>query len=199
MGAMGDVLQYRPPKARAETTAVMGMVIFLSSWAMMFASLFFAYAFVRTKSPTWPPDGLSPLPRLLPAASTVVLGLSSLLLQRGIKIVKASAPGSLWRSLLGAVLLGVLFLTLQTYLWLTLYAGGLKPSSGGSYTSVFYGLTWLHALHVVVGLVGLAVVARRAFAGEFNAARYLPVRLWAMYWHFVGVVWLLMFVSVFLL
>lgn len=198
MDAMGNVLRYRPPRAREETTALMGMVIFLASWAMLFAALFFAYAFIRTKAAAWPPEGMPALPRMLPAANTAILAFSSLLIHWGVRSMK-EGQRALGPALSGAVLLGALFLALQTYLWLSLNANGLGPSTGGPYTSVFYGLTWLHAVHVAVGLVGLAVVARRAFAGEFSAARYLPVRLWGMYWHFVGVVWVLMFVSIFLM
>jgi heme/copper-type cytochrome/quinol oxidase subunit 3 len=67
----------------------------------------------------------------------------------------------------------------------------------GPYPSVFWALTTFHALHVLVGLVALAFLAWRTARGTYNAARHLPVRLWAMYWHFVGVVWLLIFASVF--
>lgn len=199
MTAMGNVLQYRPPKAREETTAIMGMVIFLASWAMLFAALFFAYAFIRAKATAWPPEGVEALSWRLPAINTAILALSSALIHWGVRAMRRGSLRALAPALLGAVLLGALFLALQTYLWLSLNASGLRPSTGGPYTSVFYGLTWLHAVHVAVGLVGMAVVARRAFAGEFSAARYLPVRLWGMYWHFVGVVWVLMFVSIFLM
>jgi len=51
---------------------------------------------------------------------------------------------------------------------------------------------------VLVGLIGIGLLWVRAFSGSFTAARYLPVRLWALYWHFVGAVWALMFVLIFL-
>jgi cytochrome c oxidase subunit 3 len=199
MVAMGEVLPYRPPKAREETTAYLGMVIFLASWAMLFAALFFAYGFVRSRSLAWPPQDLPVLPKLLPLVNTGVLGLSSGVLQFGARAIGRGGSRQLRMALLGALLLGALFLGLQTWLWVSLYGEGLRPENGGPYGSVFYGLTWLHGIHVVVGLLGLAWVYCRAHAGAFSAARHLPVRLWAMYWHFVGVVWALMFVSIFLL
>ena len=95
-------------------------------------------------------------------------------------------------------LLGVLFVVLQLRLWTGLYLAGLRPTSG-PYASVFWGLTCVHAAHVGVGLLALLWLAYRAWRGAYNAARFVPVRLWAMYWHFVGIVWLVLYVSVFLL
>ncbi|HEX4621943.1 MAG TPA: cytochrome c oxidase subunit 3, partial [Myxococcaceae bacterium] len=100
-------------------------------------------------------------------------------------------------ALLGAAVLGAAFLASQGALWHSLASQGLRAATGGPYASVFYGFTWVHAAHVLVGLGGLGRVAWQAFRGEFSAARFLPVRLWAMYWHFVGVIWGLMFVTVF--
>ena len=77
MEAMGELLPYRPPKAREETTAYLGMVVFLGSWAMMFAALFFAYGFVRSRSAAWPPPDVPELPWGAPAINTLVLAGSS--------------------------------------------------------------------------------------------------------------------------
>jgi len=198
MGAMGDVLPYRPPRAREESTAYLGMVIFLASWAMMFASLFFAYAFVRSRSPIWPPLDVPVLPVRLPLLNTVVLGASSAALQYGVWAIARGRAKWLGLNLLCALFLGIVFLVLQAVLWTRLYAQGLQPSTGGPYSSVFYGLTWFHGLHVLIGLIGLAWVYRKLRLGGISPARHLPLRLWAMYWHFVGVIWALMLVSIFL-
>ena len=199
MQAMGEVLPYRPPRAREETTAYLGMVIFLGSWAMMFAALFFAYGFVRTRSSAWPPPDLPPLPWLVPTLNTAVLLTSSVAIQLGVRFIREGDSRKLAAALLLAFLLGAGFLVLQASVWTSLYERGLHPDKSGPYGSVFWGLTGFHALHVAVGLGGIGALCQRAFAGSFNAARYLPVRLWALYWHFVGAVWGLMFVSVFLL
>jgi len=196
---MGEVLPYRPPKAREETTAYLGMVVFLGSWAMMFAALFFAYEFVRSRSVAWPPPDLPELPWGAPAVNTLVLAASSVAIQLGLRFIREGSPRKLAAALLGTLALGALFLALQVMLWSRLYAQGLHPETSGPYGSVFWGLTGFHALHVAVGLGGVGVLCHRAFAGAFSAARYLPVRLWALYWHFVGAVWVLMFISIFLL
>lgn len=197
MMPMGQVLPYRPPKAREEATAFVGMVIFLASWAMMFAAMFFAYGFVRTRSNAWPPPDLPALPVLLPAFNTVVLAASSASFQYGISFIRGGAVRKFALALMTTFVLGTAFLFLQGWLWLGLYQKGLRPETGGPYSSVFYGLTAFHALHVLVGLAAIGLLCGRAFAGAFSAARHLPVRLWAIYWHFVGVVWALMFILVF--
>lgn len=199
MVAMGEVLPYRPPRAREDTTAYVGMIIFLASWAMMFAAMFFAYGFVRARSAAWPPPDLPELPIGLPALNTLVLLASSASQQYGVLAIRRGSSRNLGWALLCTVGLGTLFLALQFSLWLRLYEKGLRPETGGPYGSVFYGLTWFHALHVAVGLAALSVLCAKAFKGRFSAARYLPVRLWSLYWHFVGVIWALMFASIFLI
>lgn len=199
MSVMGDVLPYRPLKAREETTAWLGMVVFLASWAMLFAALFFAYGFVRTHTGSWPPPGLPTLPVGWPLVNTVLLGASSAALQAGVVFVRRGQTKRLGAAVLAATVLGAAFLASQGALWHSLSAAGLKPDTGGPYASVFYGLTWLHAVHVLVGIGGLAWVCAKAFGGAYSAARFLPVRLWTMYWHFVGIVWGLIFIAVFVI
>ena len=197
MTAMGDVLPYRPMKAKEEATSLVGMVVFLGSWAMMFATLFFAYGYVRARALEWPPDDLPRLPLFLPGVNTAVIFFSSLAMQYGLTSVRRGQIARLFPSVMLAVALGSLFLVLQTVLWLGLYQDGLRPSSGGNYGAVFYGFTWFHAIHALVGLAGLGSIARRALQGAFGPAKFLPVRLWTLYWHFVGIIWALMFASMF--
>jgi heme/copper-type cytochrome/quinol oxidase subunit 3 len=171
------------------------MVIFLGSWAMMFAALFFAYAVVRVRAPMWPPPDQPALPIFLPALNTAVIAASSAAVALA---VRAHARGRYRRASLGLGLgagLGALFLGLQILVWVGLWRAGLLPA-GGPYPSVFYALTAFHALHVVVGLAALGVLAIRARMprGMTRSA----VRLWGMFWHFVGVVWGALYVAVYL-
>jgi cytochrome c oxidase subunit 3 len=192
--AVIDIVRIPRPQAREENTAWLGMLIFLGSWAMLFAGLFFTYGAIRSTSHGWPPHGVPQLPFWLPLGSTLVLGLSSATLQWGY-VRLPRGENAAW-PIAASFALGLLFLGLQVVLWTHVWRAGLLPSLG-PYASVFWALTTFHALHVLVGLVALAVVAWRTARGLYNAARHLPVRLWTMYWHFVGVVWLLIFGSVF--
>jgi heme/copper-type cytochrome/quinol oxidase subunit 3 len=159
-----------------ERTALMGMAIFVASWAMLFAALFFAFLLSRVRAPSWPPADLPPLPLGLPALATLALAGSSGLLQRG--RVRMSAA------------LGVVFLVLQAVVWRQLLLDGLRPQAG-AYASYFFALTVFHALHVLVGLVALGVLAARP--------RPLSLRLWTIYWHMVGIIWGVMFLLVYVL
>jgi cytochrome c oxidase subunit 3 len=195
---MSQVLPYRPPHAREEATSHLGMIVFLASWTMLFGGLFFAYGLIRLSLPVWPPPDLVPLPRTVPALNTLVLLASSGCLQFGLASLRRGRTAGVAPALIATTALGALFLLLQGLVWAQVYAAGLRPQ-GGPYPSVFYALTAFHALHVAVGIFALAVLSFQALRGVYGAARHLPVRLWALYWHFVGAVWLVLFVSVYLL
>jgi heme/copper-type cytochrome/quinol oxidase subunit 3 len=179
----------------AERTAHVGMAIFLGSWAMLFAGLFFAYAFVRARAPAWPPLDAPPLPRLIPALNTLAIAASSVSLARAVRALERSRARRAARLLAAATVLGVTFLVLQARVWVDLWRDGLVPS-GGSFPSVFYAFTAFHALHVLVGLAALATLAARVRSG---AGALTDVRLWGWYWHFVGALWAALYVSVYLL
>lgn len=179
-------------------TSFVGMVMALASWTMLFASLFFAYAVLRLRAPSWPPEGVAPLPRLVPALNTLVILFSSVFLRFAIRPKDEIRPGKLYRALLATIALGSLFLVLQFVVWVPLWRSGFRFDSG-VYASVFYGLTTFHAAHVLAGLAALGLLARGARRGTYQSARQNPVRLTAMFWDFVGLVWLVMFVAVYLI
>jgi heme/copper-type cytochrome/quinol oxidase subunit 3 len=191
-----ELQRYRLRRTEDEVTSYVGMIIFLGSWAMMFAALFFAYAVVRLRAPMWPPPDQLPLPILVPGLNTLVIAASSAAVALA---VRAHALGRLRRASIGLGLgaaFGALFLALQAVVWVGLWRGGLVPS-GGPYPSVFYALTAFHALHVVVGLAALGALAIRARPRRGTTRS--SVRLWGMFWHFVGAVWVILYVAVYLL
>jgi len=176
--------------AHEEKTARIGMAVFLGSWAMLFVALFFSYGLVRARTAVWPPLDQPRLPLLLPGINTLVIAASSAAM-----VMAERFPGLRRRAvaLASAAALGGAFLALQALVWVRLWREGLVPS-GGPYPSVFYALTAFHALHVLVGLAALAVLAARAARGR---ASWIAVRLWGMYWHFVGVIWLALYAAVY--
>jgi cytochrome c oxidase subunit 3 len=186
---------YRLRRTDDEVTSYVGMVVFLGSWAMMFAALFFAYAMVRSRAPVWPPADQPPLPLLLPGVNTAVVAASSLVVGLAVRAHSRGRQRRAARALAAAAALGGVFLVLQAVVWVDLWQGGVLPS-GGPYASVFYALTTFHALHVVVGLAGLAALAVRARGGRSPSRS--AVRLWGMFWHFVGALWGALYVAVYL-
>ena len=194
---MASVVHLRP-REREEFTSALGMVIFLASWAMMFSALFFAYAFVRSRAPMWPPAGVPLLPVPLPALNTMVLIVSSFTLARGLSEVKRGRRKALTGWVAATFVLGGVFLAIQVSVWQSVADSGLHVSSG-LYGSIFYALTTFHALHVVVGLLLLLWLFIQSIRGKYSEHNNVSIRLCAMFWHFVDVVWLLMFVSIYLL
>jgi len=187
-----------PASEESRRTSYVGMVMALGSWSMMFGSLFFAYAILRLRAGAWPPEGIEPLPRLLPFLNTLVLLASSAVLSRGLDPKQEARIGGLARALKRTLALGSLFLVLQLAVWVPLWRSGLTMASG-VYGSIFYGLTVFHALHVLAGLVALAVLLPGARSGRYRSGAQSRVRVTALFWHFVDAVWVVMFVAVYLL
>jgi cytochrome c oxidase subunit III len=180
------------------------MTIFLGAWVMLFAALFFAYGVVRVQAGEWPPFGAPRLPRAVPAINTLLLLASGLVMRRGLARARRRGDARPLRSaLLGGIVLGAGFLGAQAALWRIMYLRGLLPSSG-VYGSVFFAFTGFHALHVLGGLIALAVVA--VGTAQVTARRpggprspWRAVRLALLYWDFMSVVWLLMYLTIFCL
>jgi len=185
--------------SRESANATLGMTIFLVTWIMLFASLFLAYAVVRVQSAVWPPPSEPHLPLALPGLATLVLLGSGLVLRLGLAAARAGDPRALARSVLTTAGLGLVFLCLQTFGWRQLYGAGLRPGSS-VYGSVFFAFTIFHALHVACGLLLLAVLAFRAWRPPQTARSPLTfARLTAAFWDFVTAVWILMYVTVYVL
>jgi cytochrome c oxidase subunit III len=193
---VSDVVPFRgrPPEKRA-TTSFVGMAIFLGAWTMTFFALFFAYADMRLTAGMWP-DGPIRAPLLLPSLNTILILASSVTLILGMRAIRAAEPAAFVRWLWASLILGAGFLSLQVLSWTQLVEMGLRWDSG-RYGSVFYTLTVFHGLHVLVGLVGLLSLVPGALAGRYSVASHTSVRNWSMFWHFVDVIWVVMFVTVY--
>lgn len=190
-----QVIQEELPERRS--TAYVGMVVFLGSWAMMFGALFFAYTAVRLRATSWPPLGAPELPILLPGINTLVLLASSGTMHLALRGLRRGRLDQFRGCLLATIGLGSVFMGLQLVVWIDLWRQGLHLDTG-TYGGVFYLLTVFHALHVLVGLGLLIWLVAPAMRREASVPRRVPVKLASMFWHFVDAVWLLMFLAVYL-
>lgn len=186
------------PAEERRSLGYLGMVIFLGSWAMMFGALFFVYAGLRTRAPVWPPPGSMPLPLLLPGLSTILLLASSATLHQGLQRVRQGRATDFGPWLVATIGIGTAFLALQAFIWARLHEAGLAPSSG-IYGSIFYTLTAFHFLHVVVGLGLLAWVLPATLKRSLAARHQLRIKLMSMFWHFVTIVWVAIYLTVYVL
>ena len=171
-----------------------GMVILIATEATVFGALLSAYFFVRATSGAWPQGGIRApeLPRI--TLFTIVLLASSLPLFWGERAIRKGHVGQLRIALFISFVMGLTFVANQTYDFTSLKFS----ASDNAYASLFIVITGLHGLHLIVGLIMSIVVQVKASIGWFDARRHLTVTVFGLYWHFVDVVWIVEFSSLYL-
>jgi cytochrome c oxidase subunit III len=178
--------------ARPVPLLVVGIVLFLGSELMFFASLFGMYFTLRAQNPTWtPPDVKVDLTRAL---FTAVLVGSSFTMQHAVTRLKAGDPAGMRRWIWVTLAMGVVFLGGQTNEWISLPF----RIHTDAYGSAFYAMTGFHGLHVFAGLVLMLVVQGRASRGAYTPTDHAGLEVAAYYWHFVDVVWIALFSVLFI-
>lgn len=174
-----------------EVISSIAMIVTLISFAMLFATLMMAFALFRFTAPVWPPAGMSKPALLLPGLSTFFIFLSSLSYMWFEKNIANKKP------LILTIILGLGFMTCQSLFWHQLKSVGILASSG-IFPSIIYTFTWIHAAHIVVALGLLFWLLFFAFT-ENDTKAQLRVSSVGKFWHFLGIVWLIMFVTIFVL
>jgi cytochrome c oxidase subunit 3 len=182
-------------------TALLGMLLFIGSEVMFFAGLFAAYFNARAAAPAWPPSGMEHIiaPNLPVIIATGILVFSSLTMQWGVWRIRKGDRRGLNRALGVTLLLGVIFLGIQAYDYYELVSHEGFGINSGIYGTLFYTLTGFHGAHVFGGVVGLAVILGRGVAGQFSARHHIAVEAVSAYWHFVDVVWIVLFFVLYLM
>ena len=186
------------------SNVVLGMLLFLTSEVMFFAGLFAAYFSVRARAPLWPPLNpetneafhLAILPLVGPA--TVMLILSSFTCQFAVWAIRRGDRVAFVRNIGVTFVIGIIFLVMQAIDYAELGNEGLTLASG-TFGTTYFTLTGFHGAHVFGGVVMLGVVLYRGMAGQFSARHHDAVEATSLYWHFVDVVWILLFSLLYLL
>ncbi|HWJ23287.1 MAG TPA: cytochrome c oxidase subunit I [Gemmatimonadaceae bacterium] len=168
-----------------------GMACTVATEGAFFAYLLFGYFYLASMSGNpWP----TRVPGFgLPLVNTLILLASSAVVLWAERGIRAGSTTRLRVGFAVAIALGVLFLSLQG----VEYGREALSPTHDAYGSLFYTITGFHGAHVFVGLVMLAVVLVRALRGHFGARRHEAVSNVALYWHFVDVVWLAVFTSLY--
>lgn len=172
----------------------LGMWLFLASEVMFFGGLIAAFLHYKVNLPTLEVEHLS-LP--LVAANTFVLLTSSFTVVLGLAAAQAGQRRGLLAFLGLTLLLGLIFLSGQAFEFVTLYREGITLT-GSVFGSSFFTLTGFHGLHVLVGVLWCAAALRRALAGAYDGGRWQGVELFGLYWHFVDIVWIVLFTIIYL-
>jgi cytochrome c oxidase subunit 3 len=202
-------LDVQPSRFSAGMWAV---ILFVSSEAMFFSALFTTYFYLRARTPEWEPlferctelhcekptwqsmtafGGLE-VPLIL--INTVVLLASSVTMQLAVNAIKKDLrrPAILWMAL--TVAMGAWFVLGQGYEYLTL---GFLPDNS-VFAAVFFTLTGFHGLHVTGGVIANALVLFRTMNGHFSSRRHMFFEGASIYWHFVDVVWIGLFTTIYI-
>lgn len=175
---------------------ILGIIVFLIAEAMIFLGLFTAYLTFRAVTTPWPPEGTPELELLLPGVNTIILISSSFVIHNADTAIKKNDVKGLriWFGV--TALMGVIFLIGQLYEYFHLEFG-LKTNL---FASTFYVLTGFHGLHVLFGLVLIfAVLWRSRKSGHYSNTSHFGVEAAEIYWHFVDVVWIVLFILLYLL
>jgi len=133
----------------------------------------------------------------IPAINTLILLTSGATLTWAHWGLKENNRGKLNMGMALTILLGLIFLSLQAYEYIHAYADLNLKLTSGAYGATFFMLTGFHGFHVTVGTIMLIVIFFRCLKGHFTAERHFGFEAVAWYWHFVDVVWLLLFVLVY--
>ena len=174
---------------------VLGMFLFIASEVMLFGSFFTAYFFVRVVNGIeWPPE-IFHLPKFVAGVNTAILVTSSFTMHWALQSIKRGSRAGLQAGLVLTFLMGLTFLLTQVREYSRV---GFAPKDG-SFGTIFYGLTGLHGAHVFVGLTLLTFATVRSFRGHFSAAHHHGVEVPGIYWHFVDVMWIVVYATIYLL
>jgi cytochrome c oxidase subunit 3 len=174
---------------------VIGLITFLCSEFLMFAGFFAIFLVYRAEAAAWPPEGTE-VELLLPAINTIILVSSSFVIHYGDVAIKKGDVAGLRKWYILTALMGTLFLAGQVYEYANLGYG----LTTNLFSNCFYLMTGFHGLHVFIGLLLiLGVLWRSRRPGHYGAEKHTGVEMAEIYWHFVDVVWIVLFSLIYLL
>ena len=190
--------------AQQYEASALGMWVFLVTEIMFFGGVFTAYVAYRSAYPEAFGHASNHLDLTWGGINTVVLIGSSLTMALAVHASQIGKRGTLVTCLLLTMLLGSVFLGIKAIEYADKFHHGLVPGPAFHYQgadahqaelffSLYFAMTGLHALHMIIGLGGLAVLVRQASRGRFSPAYHTPVELFGLYWHFVDIIWIFLF------
>ena len=184
--------------------ATLGMWIFLVTEVMFFGGLFMAYSLYRIWYPEAWAEGSLELDIMLGGINTVVLIGSSVTMAMAVRSAQTGFPRATVNWLIGTMILGLTFLVIKFFeyehKWELNHVPGLNFEFPGPHAaqveiflSLYFAMTGLHALHMVIGFGILGTIAWMAYRRRFSPEWYTPVEMAGLYWHFVDIVWIFLF------
>jgi cytochrome c oxidase subunit III len=170
-----------------------GVVSLIVTEASLFGYLLFSYFYLASQTEQhWPPEGLPNL--LIPGINTLILLTSSLFVWMTERFIERSLMRWSLVSMVLAIMLGTCFVLIQLSEWSKKTYG----MTSNLYGSLYFTITGFHLLHVIIGLIILTLLLLWIILGYFDNRRYAALAIGGLYWHFVDVVWLFVFTSLYL-
>jgi cytochrome c oxidase subunit 3 len=187
-----------------------GMWLFLVTEILFFGGLFTAYLIYRTQYPAAFAGASHQLNLVLGAVNTAVLISSSLTMAMAVWGAQLGRRNTQVVFLLLTMVLGFVFLGIKSVEYAHKFQEGLVPGTGFRYEgsdpvhaqlffSLYFVMTGLHALHMIIGIGIMAVLTVMAWRGRFTRAYHTPVEVSGLYWHFVDIVWIFLFPLLYLI
>jgi cytochrome c oxidase subunit 3 len=178
-------------------TSSIAMTVVLVTFSMLFASFFLGFTVFRITSDVWPPMGFERIDLFLPSVSTILIALSSFTLWKFEKLFfNENGEKKFWLTF--TIFLGLAFMATQVMLWSDLHSKGIYVQDG-VFPSIIYSFTWVHAAHVVVAWMTLFYLVPALKSGIAVPELENSVINEVKFWHFLGIVWLIMYVTLFLI
>ena len=184
------------------TGSKIGMWLFLLSEILLFGGLFLLYSSYRYKNPLDFHLAAWELNRAFGTINTLILITSSLFVALSIFFIRKGERQLSSLFLFATIFLGVLFLGIKYVEWTTKIGHGLYPNSprllGRSkgevlFFGLYYSMTGLHGLHVLVGIFILSVMLVLTIQGKINQSHFVPLENSGLYWHLVDIIWIFLF------
>ncbi len=173
-----------------------GLVVFLIAEGMIFMGMFGAYLIFRSSLPVWPPMGTPERELLLPGINTIILISSSFVIHNADTAIKKNHVKGMQTWFAITALMGTIFLMGQVYEYSHLEFG----LTTNLYASAFYVLTGFHGLHVTIGVLAIIAVLWRSLKKDhYSNEKHFGIEAAELYWHFVDVVWIVLFILLYLL
>ncbi|GMU94379.1 MAG: cytochrome c oxidase subunit III [Candidatus Hydrogenedentota bacterium] len=194
-------------------SCILGMWLFLAQEIMFFGGLFASYLVYRIKYPDAWATASNTLDLWLGGGNTVVLLLSSLTMATSVWCVQTGRLRGLKWGLWATLALGLTFIVVKYFEYKAKWVHHLVPGTNFHWDAEYYGpllgsategqvqlffclyfvMTGMHALHMIIGAALLVWLIGLAYAGHFSPQKYLKVELFGFYWHFVDIVWVFLF------
>lgn len=191
-------------------TSKFGMWVFLVNEILFFGGLFCAYIIYRAWYPELFTEAALELNTFWGAVNTVVLIGSSLTVAMAIRSVQKNQMKGLKINLLITIALAIVFMVIKGFEYTHKFEYGIFPGEFYTYDgldhpqapiffSIYYMLTGVHALHVIIGIGLIYWIYLRAKRGEFSSEYYTPVEITGLYWHLVDLIWIFLFPLLYLI